>query len=152
METIINLIKINDKLFTSGQPTSKQFELIANDGFEVVINLGLATSEGKIEKEDEVVTSLGLTYLHIPVDFQEPTLKNLNDFLELLYSQRDKKVWVHCIKNYRVSAFMYVYHKYIFQTPFDEIDLDIFNEWQPDSAWQDIMKTSIEDLNLEFLN
>lgn len=47
---------------------------------------------------------------------------------------------------------MYVYHKYILQTPFEEIDLDIFNEWQPSEAWQDIMKTPAEDLNLDFLN
>lgn len=152
METIINLIKVSDKLFTSGQPTKKQFEFIANNNFEVVINLAVATSEGKLEKEDDIVTTLGMNYFHIPVDFENPTVKNLNDFLQLIYMLRDKKIWIHCIKNYRVSAFMYVYHKYILQTPFEDIDLDIFNQWQPSSEWQDIMKTPVEDLKLEFLN
>ncbi len=152
METIINLIKVNEKLFTSGQPTKEQFDLIAASHFDVVINLALATSENRLEDEDDIVTSLSMNYFHIPVDFETPTLKNLNDFLHLLYSLRDKKVWVHCMKNYRVSAFMYVYHKYIFQTPFDEINLDIFNEWQPSTKWQDIMKTPMEQLNLDFIN
>ena len=26
---------------------------------------------------------------------------------------------------------MYVYHKYILHTPFEEIDLSIFEKWQP---------------------
>jgi len=56
------------------------------------------------------------------------------------------KVWVHCAKNYRVSAFMYVYHKYILKTPFEEIDLSIFNIWNPDKTWQELMKISLDDL------
>lgn len=91
MKTIINLKKVNDKLFTSGQPTQEQFEFIANNKFEVVINLAIVSSVGKIEKEDDIVTSLGMNYFHIPVDFETPTVKNLNDFLEIVYKFQGKK-------------------------------------------------------------
>ena len=147
MENIKNYIKINENIASSGQPLKEEFEQIALNGYQIVINLALAKSEGKIEQEDDIVTNLGMNYIHIPVDFKEPTLQNLKDFIEILSALAHKKVWVHCIMNYRVSAFMYVYHKYILQTPFEDIDLSIFDEWSPDEKWQAIMKTTYEELN-----
>ena len=146
MRDILNYIKINENISTSGQPTREQFRKIADEGFEVVINLSVAHSEGRLEKEDEIVSDLEMNYFHIPVEFKEPKLKNLKDFIELLSSQKNKKVWVHCIKNYRVSAFMYVYHKYILKTPFEDINLKVFEDWNPDKKWQEIMKTPIEEI------
>ncbi|PLY07456.1 MAG: hypothetical protein C0625_04575 [Arcobacter sp.] len=148
MKDIINYIKVSDNIATSGQPTKEQFEKISKNGYEIVINLAVAQSEGKIENEDDIVTTLGMNYIHIPVEFLEPTTKNLKDFLEILSSLSHKKVWVHCIMNYRVSAFMYVYHKYILNTPFENIDMKVFEEWSPDESWQKIMKTPPEDLDI----
>ncbi len=45
--------------------------------------------------------------------------------------------------NYRVSAFMYVYHKYILKTPFEKIDLSLLKTWVPSERWQKIMKEEI---------
>lgn len=146
-ETILNYIKINDNISTSGQPTEAEFETILKDGFEVVINLALCNASNAIANEDKVVTSLGMTYIHIPVDFENPTVDDLKLFLTLLSSLEGKKVYVHCALNYRASAFMYVYHKYFLQTPFNEIDLSMIEEWSPDKKWQDILKVPFEELN-----
>lgn len=143
MQSINNYIKINDTIATSGQPSAKEFEKIAQEGYEVVINLAVCHSEGRIENEDKIVTDLEMNYIHIPVEFTNPTSKNLLDFLEILESLSNKKVWVHCIMNYRVTAFMYVYHKYILKTPFNNIDLSLLEEWCPQECWQEIMKTEI---------
>lgn len=148
MKEIINYIKINDNIATSGQPTREQFKTIADAGYEVVINLAVAHSEGRLVNEDEIVTNYEMNYIHIPVEFKEPTLKNLKDFIEVLSCIKHKKVWVHCIMNYRVSAFMYVFHKYILKTPFEKINLLVFEEWSPDKKWQKLMKTSFEELSL----
>ena len=40
--------------------------------FEEVINLALCNASNAIENEDKVVTSLGMSYFHIPVDFENP--------------------------------------------------------------------------------
>ena len=143
METINNYIKINNNITTSGQPTAQEFEKISKDGFETIINLAVCHSEGRIEDEDKIVSSLGMNYIHIPVEFEDPKQKNLLDFIEILEALQNKKVWVHCIMNYRVTAFMYVFHKYILKTPFDNIDLSILEEWSPDKKWQEIMKTEL---------
>ena len=124
----------------------EELELIANEGFEVVINLAVSTTSNALENEDKIVSSLNMSYIHIPVDFGNPKISDLKLFLNILQALGANKVWIHCAKNYRVSAFMYVYHKYILHTPFEQIDLSIFDMWQPSLVWQELMKVQLEDL------
>lgn len=146
MNKILNYVKINELISTSGQPKIEELELIANEGFEVVINLAVPTTSNALENEDKIVSSLNMSYIHIPVDFENPKISDLKQFLNILQALGANKVWIHCAKNYRVSAFMYVYHKYILHTPFEEIDLSIFDKWQPSLIWQELMKVQLEDL------
>lgn len=146
MKNILNYIKINELISTSGQPKIEEFDLIKDEGFEVVINLALCNASNAIENEDKIVTNLGMSYFHIPVDFENPKASDLKLFINVMQSLGANKVWVHCAKNYRVSAFMYVYHKYVLKTPFENIDLSIFNIWNPDKNWQELMKITLEDL------
>ena len=148
MEEILNYIKIDELISTSGQPTIEQFKKIKNEGFDVVINLALCDSSNAIENEDKIVTSLGLNYFHIPVDFEEPKIESVKLFLSIMSSLKENKIWLHCALNYRVTAFMYLYHKHILNTPFEEINLSMFDEWTPSKKWQDLMKSSIKDLEL----
>ena len=146
MNKILNYVKINELISTSGQPKIEELELIANEGFEVVINLAIPTTSNALENEDKIVSSLNMSYIHIPVDFENPKISDLKLFLNVLQALGANKVWIHCAKNYRVSAFMYVYHKYILHTPFEQIDLSIFDMWQPSLVWQELMKVQLEDL------
>ena len=146
MNKILNYIKINELISTSGQPKIEELELIANEGFEVIINLAMTTTSNALENEDKIVSSLNMSYIHIPVDFENPKISDLKLFLNILQALGANKVWIHCAKNYRVSAFMYVYHKYILHTPFEEINLSIFDIWQPSLVWQELMKVQLEDL------
>lgn len=146
MNKILNYVKINELISTSGQPKIEELELIANEGFEVVINLAMPTTSNALENEDKIVSSLNMSYIHIPVDFENPKISDLKLFLNVLQALGANKVWIHCAKNYRVSAFMYVYHKYILHTPFEQIDLSIFDMWQPSLVWQELMKVQLEDL------
>ena len=146
MNKILNYVKINELISTSGQPKVEELELIVNEGFEVVINLAVNTTSNALDNEDKIVSSLNMSYIHIPVDFENPKISDLKLFLNILQALGANKVWIHCAKNYRVSAFMYVYHKYILHTPFEQIDLSIFDMWQPSSVWQELMKVQLEDL------
>lgn len=146
MNKILNYVKINELISTSGQPKIEELELIANEGFEVIINLAMPTTSNALENEDKIVSSLNMSYIHIPVDFENPKISDLKLFLNVLQALGANKVWIHCAKNYRVSAFMYVYHKYILHTPFEQIDLSIFDMWQPSLVWQKLMKVQLEDL------
>lgn len=148
MEKILNYIKIDENITTSGQPTVEEFEKIKDAGFEVVINLALHNASNAIENEDKTVTDLQMAYFHIPVDFEEPKIEQASLFLNTLKALHGRKVWVHCALNYRATAFMYLFHKHILNTPFDNINLKVFDEWTPSEQWQELMKSSFEELNL----
>lgn len=146
MEEILNYIKINELISTSGQPSIEQFKEIAQNDFEVIINLALHNASNAIENEDKIVTDLKMAYFHIPVDFDNPKASDVKLFLNTLQALGANKVWIHCALNYRVSAFMYIYHKYVLQTAFDDIDISLFQEWLPDMKWQEIIKISLEEI------
>jgi protein tyrosine phosphatase (PTP) superfamily phosphohydrolase (DUF442 family) len=55
------------------------------------------------------VTELGMQYHNISVDWQQPTLENVEQFFALMKANNDQPVVVHCAANYRASAFYYLY-------------------------------------------
>jgi hypothetical protein len=54
-----------------------------------------------------------MDYYHIPVSWDNPESNSLNLFLYILQElqKENKKVFVHCAKNYRVAMFIYCYKK-----------------------------------------
>ena len=109
MKDIYNYWFYDDRLSSSGMPTAEQMKSVADAGVKVVINLALKTSQGALENEDTVVESLGMKYIHIPVEWSEPTRQNLEDFFKAMDTHKDKKVFVHCQANYRASSFIMLY-------------------------------------------
>ena len=109
MNGIYNYLKYDDKLSSSGMPTPEQLKEVAEAGARVVINLATSKSEGAIPNEAELVTDLGMEYIHIPVEWNEPTRRNLDDFLQAMDAHRDDKVLVHCQANFRATGFVALY-------------------------------------------
>ena len=108
IEDIYNYLAIDGLFPTSGQPSEAQFKLIRDAGYEVVINLAPnSILENSVVNEREVLTALGMEYIHISVDFKKPTEQDFTRFVESVKEQTDGKLWVHCAANMRVSAFAY---------------------------------------------
>ena len=104
-ETIYNWRRLDDRITTSGQPTEPQLADIHALGVRHIVNLGLHTHEKALPDEAASVSRLGMTYIHIPVDFQNPTDQDFEQFCSVMEQLRKVPVHVHCIANYRVSAF-----------------------------------------------
>jgi protein tyrosine phosphatase (PTP) superfamily phosphohydrolase (DUF442 family) len=64
-----------------------------------------------LPNEAASVGRLDMTYIHIPVDFQNPTDKDFEKFCTEMARLKEVAVHVHCIANYRVSAFFYRYRR-----------------------------------------
>jgi protein tyrosine phosphatase (PTP) superfamily phosphohydrolase (DUF442 family) len=90
IEDIFNFLKISDSLATSGQPTEEQFAAIANTGYQTVVNLALPKSANALPNEKEIVESLGMEYIHIPVVWENPTRQNLADFFHTMKTYAGK--------------------------------------------------------------
>ena len=106
---IKNYFEFTDKISSSGQPNEEQFKEIASRGFSTVINLAMPDSDHVLTNEGRTVTALGMDYIHIPVPFDAPSVDHLNSFTGYMNALGGKKVWVHCVVNARVSAFLHIY-------------------------------------------
>jgi len=108
-EEIRNFLRLSEKLFTGGMPNAEQLEDASRQGVQVVINLALHEVPTAIPEEEKLVTSLGMTYINIPVVWNNPTSENLNQFLDAMDAYGEEKVLVHCEANYRATAFPALY-------------------------------------------
>ena len=141
MNSIINFIKINDSISTSGILSKKQIKQIAKNGFDIVINLAMHNA---IQDEDKIVSKNGMIYIHIPISWEKPEIKRLKLFLKILKTLQDnnKKVFIHCIKNYRASVFIYQYKKTILKHK--NIKLIAPKKFKPNKKWQKIIDLNIK--------
>ena len=110
-EEINNWRRLDERVTTSGQPTAEQLAAIATLGVRHVINLGLHTQNARCRTSAAMSASWGMTYVHIPVDFASPTEADFAAFCSAFEATAEAKVHVHCIFNWRVSAFFYRYRR-----------------------------------------
>lgn len=141
--SITNYLQISDQLASSGQPEENQFKLIKNEGYDVVINLAMPNSENVIPEEGNIVTAYGMSYVNIPVPWEAPTKHHLEQFFGVMRAFEGKKIWVHCVKNFRVSAFLYQYYRLVLEKPEEQSKAVIFEGWEPIEIWQDFMELEI---------
>ena len=145
---ITNYYQMTDRVGTSGQPTPAQFSDIATAGFETVINLALPDGDNALSDEGAVVSRLGMTYIHIPVPWESPDLKHLNQFIAVMKATEPAKVWVHCVVNARVSAFNYHYLKSCLGLPEAACRSPLLNKWEPemDPVWRQFLAIPAEQM------
>ena len=128
--------RISETIATAGQPTVDQLQIIAVEGFEVVINLGLHDAPDALEDENGFVESLGLRYEHIPVQWEQPTLQNFQDFVDVMHRYSSKKQFVHCAANKRVSVFMALYEICSCGLPKTSVLNELESYWRPNEVWR----------------
>lgn len=139
LESIRNFLPLGDRVGTAGQPTEEQFAAVAAAGYEVVINLALATSTYALPDERQAVTRHGMAYVHIPVVFDAPRLGDARRFFEAMDAAAGRKVFVHCAMNLRVSAFMYLYRTLREGADPDDAAADLHELWVPNAVWQQFL-------------
>ncbi len=94
IENIFNYLKLLEAIATGGQPTENQLFLIKKSGYQVVINLALPTSENALPDEKLSVESLGMKYINIPIDFNNPTVENFDRFHEVMQEHQQQPLCV----------------------------------------------------------
>ena len=142
LEGIYNYLPVSDHLSTSGQPSEKQFALIRKAGFTTVINLAPHHAENALPDEAGLLERLGLEYLHIPVNFQNPEEEKFLAFVNAMEQNKDKKVWLHCAANMRASAFLYRYRRDVLQQDSTEARQAMETIWQPFGVWKEFLQRS----------
>ncbi|NEP08842.1 MAG: phosphatase [Symploca sp. SIO2C1] len=144
LEDIFNFLKLTNSVATAGQPTKKQLLLIKNAGYKVVVNLSPKTALNALPDEKEAVESLGMKYIHLPVDFNNPTMKDFDKFYRNMQENSQKPVFVHCAGNLRVSSFMYLYRRIHDGFSDEQAQIELQKIWTPNKTWEQFINQVIE--------
>jgi protein tyrosine phosphatase (PTP) superfamily phosphohydrolase (DUF442 family) len=144
LQQIEAFLPISFTVATSGQPTAGQFTDIASAGYSLIINLATSTSSNWNSNEKAITESLGMEYVGIPVDWENPTLSDFENLAAKLDENPERKIWVHCAKNMRVSAMIYLYHRLRKGYSEEASRRYIEQIWQPNQIWQNFIAAAIE--------
>lgn len=136
LSEIYNYLEYWPGLTTSGQPNSRELQLIADAGFDTIVNLAPHDVENALPNEAARVQELGMSYHHIPVNFKKPTSADFKKFVAVVSDKKDQQLWVHCAANMRVSAFMYCYRCQILGEDAELAKLTMHKIWQPIGVWK----------------
>ena len=145
MENIYNFLKLSDSLFSSGMPTPEQIPSIAENGVQVVINLATSKSEGWMINEKELMEAQNITYYSIPVDWENPTTDELNEFMNIMEGHIHHKILVHCQANYRATGFIAVYRYSRLGWSEENAFRDLRKIWNPAEypVWDEFIKKGL---------
>jgi len=134
-ESTYRYLKVDDRISTSGQPTAAQFASIKAENFDTVINLSPTDAISAIKDQAAILAALGLEYVHIPVDFDNPSAVAFEHFALEMKNRAEQRVWIHCAANLRVSAFLYRYRVSVLGLSESEAAVDLDRIWNPSSVW-----------------
>jgi uncharacterized protein (TIGR01244 family) len=145
LEHIRNFLRLDDRLATSGMPQPDDFAALRQAGFDVVINLALPTSDNALPNEGELVSAQGMTYVHIPVNFESPQPADFERFTRVMDACANQSVFVHCAANMRVSAFVFL-HRLRQGADRAMAERDLTKVWQPDGVWREFVNRGLAEL------
>jgi uncharacterized protein (TIGR01244 family) len=136
LSDIHNFREVCPNLATSGQPAEDELAAIAAAGYRVIINIALHDDPRySLPDEASSVRALGLEYVHIPVQFNAPTERDLLEFFDVMDRYRNARVWVHCAANKRVSVFVGLYRHLREGQPRDQAFALMHDIWEPNEVW-----------------
>ena len=142
---IVNFLRIDETLATSGQPSVDELAALARDGTEVVINLALHDDPRySLPDEAGAVAALGMTYVHIPVKFDAPKESELFEFFDAMERHRGRKCLVHCAANKRVTAFLGLYRTIREGWDTERAFEPMRAIWEPNAAWAPFIAAMLE--------
>ncbi|MGE0884427.1 MAG: heavy metal-binding domain-containing protein [Blastocatellales bacterium] len=105
LTAIPRFLKLNDQVWTAGQPTFEHLSKLKEEGVKTVINLR-PHSEHNGNREAARLKELGINYFNIPVVYREPQPEDADDFLRITDEQlKNGPVFIHCAAAIRVGAF-----------------------------------------------
>lgn len=145
LSDINNFRQYSSQFASAGQPTVEQFSTLRDAGFERVVYIGFTDNPNAVANADQVVKRLGMDYIHIPVDWANPTKRDYYVFADAMQRDPERKTLLHCQVNARATAFSFLYRVIHEDVPIDEAKADMNTVWQPNETWRDLIFEVLEE-------
>jgi protein tyrosine phosphatase (PTP) superfamily phosphohydrolase (DUF442 family) len=93
-----------------------------------------------------LLNRLGVEYLSIPVEWDNPTAQNLTDFMDAMDAHKHERVHVHCQANYRATAFVTLYRILRLGWNQKEAFGDLRKIWNPEEypIWENFIYNALD--------
>jgi uncharacterized protein (TIGR01244 family) len=130
--TISGWQRISPEVTTSGRLKERDTQRLAMIGVRSVIDLSPPDHPDSLGNEADHCAQAGIAYINIPVTFDDLREEDYKEFCDALEHAR-RPVHLHCIANWRVSAFLYRYHLE-HGMPEREARKLIREQWLPDAT------------------
>ncbi len=145
LNSIRNFLQLDEHLATSGMPRPDDFNAIGESGYNLVINLAMPTSDNAMANEGDLVARAGMTYIHIPVNFESPQRTDFERFANIMDLFAKQRVYVHCAANMRVSAFIFLHRVLRGEKSRADAERDLKRIWDPDGVWRKFINDHLAD-------
>lgn len=123
--------RLDSQTTTSGRIEEKDVARLAAIGVRHVVNLALETHPEALAEEGAKLAAHGIAYTHIPVPFDAPGEDHFAAFAAAV-EQGPHPVHVHCVMNWRVSAFFYRLNRDRRGMPEAQARALMERQWSPD--------------------
>jgi len=145
-----NVVDISPRLVTSGQPSAEALANLKSQGFDAVIYLAPPTVSDAVRDEQVIVTRQGLTFVNIPIRFDNPTEADFDTFSSLLSGLGNRKVLVHCQVNFRASSMVFLYRAIVLKEPPRVAYEAVSKVWSPDGPWRRLIEAQLRKHQVSF--
>ncbi len=132
-------------MYSSGLPSPADFEALKARGLTHVVDL----LPGDRGNEIHTTSTLELSYLNIPVEWDTPLLTDFLTYARFMETVNDEKgiVLTHCKLNWRGAVFTYLYRVAILGEEEMTAKKDLMQIWHPNSTWYAFMEQVLEHYN-----
>ena len=125
--------RLSERITTSGRLQEGDPARLAEIGVRHVINLAMPDHPEALPDAESKFAAQGIAYTHIPVPFAAPEEAHFEAFVGALEAA-EGPVHVHCIANWRVSAFFYRWHRDARGMPEPEARALMEQQWSPETS------------------
>jgi len=145
-----NVVSISENLVTAGQPTAESLAGLSKLGFKAVIYLAPPTVRDAVANEPEILSSQGIEFVNIPIQWAKPTEADFSSFAETMKRFQGRKVLVHCQANMRASAMTFLYRVIVAKENPSQAYEAVLKVWTPKDQWKDLMNSQLQKAKIPF--
>jgi uncharacterized protein (TIGR01244 family) len=102
--SIPNYRLMRPDLAAAGQPSDAALQRLGEMGFRTVINIRTAEEWADVEEEGELLRSLGLNYVWVPVTAASLTLDDVREIEAVIDDPAAGPILLHCASSNRVGG------------------------------------------------